>query len=167
MPDYAAFFLSSRQDVVQLELVEITHPSFSQPYRFVRNHADGVTVDLSEAEQGVEFAYYPARVTLRGSRDDLDSQLRIDLGDLGELIPAELDRVAAQNAHSIKPALRYWAFRSDDLTEPLFGPLELETGAVTSIEGGSSMDCRAPATNLTRTGERYKLDRFTTLRGFL
>ncbi len=167
MPDYAAFFLSSRQDVVQLELIEITHPSFSQPYRFVRNHADGVVVDLSAEEEGVAFQYYPARVSLRGSRDDLDSQIRIDLGDTGEIIPQEIDRVHDGGGFTVRPQLRYWAFRSDDLTEPLFGPLTMETSAINTNEGGASMDCRAPATNLTRTGERYKLDRFSSLRGFL
>lgn len=167
MADYEAFFLASRSDVVQLELIEITHPSFSQAYRFVRNHADGVTVRLSDDEPAVYFQYYPAKVSVRGSRDDLDSQITIELGDLGEIIPAEIELVAATGGFGIKPELRYWAFRSDDLTSPLFGPLLLETAAINSVEGGSSMDCRAPSTNLTRTGERYKLDRFTTLQGFL
>lgn len=167
MSDYEAFFLTSRSDVVQLELIEITHPAFSQAYRFVRNHADGVTVDLSPTQLAVPFQYYPARVSIRGSRDDLDSQITIQLGDLGEIIPEEIDRVAATGAFGVKPQLRYWAFRSDDLTSPLVGPLYLETATINSVEGGSSMDCRAPATNLTRTGERYKLDRFPTLQGFL
>ena len=71
MGTYSDYFLNSRASVVQLELVELTHPNFTQPYRIVRNAADGITVDLSPSELAVPFTYYPARVEQLGARDDL------------------------------------------------------------------------------------------------
>lgn len=167
MSRYSEFFLNSRASVVQLELVEVAHPDFSQPYRFVRNHADGVTVDLSDDEQGVEFVYYPARVSSVGAKDDLDAAIRVELGDLGELIPAELDAVDEAGGSLIKPTVRYWVFRSDDLSAPIFGPLQLEVTTFNFNAEGCSFQAEAPRLNLVRTGERYDLGRFPMLRGFL
>ena len=108
---HADFFLGSRSSIVQLELIEITHPAFTQAYRIVRNHADGVTVDLSPSELAVDFDYYPVRVTQTGARDDLDASIKIDFGDLGEILPLELDAVAEAGGFLTKPTifLNLWA----------------------------------------------------------
>lgn len=165
--DYADFFLNSRSNVVQLELLEIAHPDFTQPHRIVRNHADGVTVDLSDDELAVDFLYYPARVSSVGARDDLDAAIRVELGDLGEVVPVELDAVDEAGGTLIKPTVRYWVFRSDDLSAPIFGPLNLEVTNFNFNVDGASFEAQAPQLNINRTGERYKLDRFPMLRGFL
>lgn len=161
------FFLNSRSNVVQLELFELTHPAFTQPYRIVRNKRDGVVVDLSPTELGVAFTWYPANIRARGARDDLDVSIQIDLGDLGEVLPAELDAVDAAGAWLTKPVLRYWTFRSDDLTAPLYGPIVLEAASFNSNEEGTSFEARAPLLNTTKTGERYTLTRFPMLKGLL
>lgn len=167
MSAYSEFFLASRSDVVQLELVELTHPDFTKPYRIVRNARDGVVVDLSPAEQGVSFEYYPARAEQQGARDDLDFAIRLDVGDVGEVIPAEVDAVAAAGGFSIKPAMRYWTFRSDALSAPIFGPVTLEVPAINFSPQGASLEARAPSLNSTRTGERLTLDRFPMQRGLI
>lgn len=164
---YSEFFLNSRRDVVQLDLVEITHPDFTQPYRIVRNAPRGVTVDLSDDEPAVPFVYYPARVTQQGARDDLDSAIQVDLGDLGEVIPGEVDAVAEAGGFEIKPQMRYWTFRSDMLTAPIFGPIDLEIPSFSFTEEGASFEARAPSLNSSKTGERWTLDRFPMLRGFV
>lgn len=166
MSDYTEFFLKSRASVVQLELLEVSHPSWSQTYRIVRNAADGVTVTLETAVTA-EFDYYPARVTSMGSRSDLDVAFRVDLGDLGDIIPLELDAVADDDAFATKPQVLYRTYRSDDLSAPLFGPLVLEADAFSTKAEGTSFVARAPRLNDTSTGELYKLDRFPMLRGFL
>lgn len=166
MTDYSEFFLASRASVIQLELIEFSHPNFTKHYRIVRNAPDGVTVDLSPSEQGVAFDYFPARFQALGARDDLDSGLRIDIGDVGETVPGEINAVAAAGGFRTKPTVRYWAFRSDNLASPIFGPMTLEVPAVTMTEEGSSLEARAPAMNSTRTGDRYTLDRFPMQRGF-
>jgi hypothetical protein len=167
MSRYSEFFLNSRATVVQLELLEVSHPDFSAPYRFVRNARDGVTVDLSDTEQEVFFQFYPAKVSSIGTRDDLDAGIRIELGDLGEIIPDELDNVDRAGGWLIKPEVRYWVFRSDDLTAPIYGPLTLEVDTFNFSYEGAAFEAQAPRLNMNRTGERYKLDRFPMLRGFL
>ena len=167
MSTYTAYFLNSRSNVVQLELVELSHPNFSQPYRIVRNAADGITVDLSPTELAVPFVYYPAKVEQLGARDDLDSAIRMDLGDLGEVVPDEIDRVAEAGGFMTKPGVRYYTFRSDQLTAPMFGPIHLEVPSISFNEDGASFEARAPALNSTKTGERLTLDRVPMQRGFL
>lgn len=167
MGTYTEYFLNSRSSVVQLELVELSHPNFAQVHRIVRNARDGVTVDLSPSELGVPFVYYPAHVEPTGARDDLDSGIRMDLGDVGEVVPAEIDAVAEAGGFMTKPAVRYWTFRSDDLASPMFGPIHLEVPSISFNEEGASFEARAPSLNSTKTGERLTLDRIPMQRGFL
>ncbi len=166
MTDYTEFFLASRRDVAQLEMFEVTHPNFTKPYRIVRNAPKGVTVNLSNEEPNVTFDYYPAIITPSGSKDDLDASVKVQLGDLGEVIPFEIDAVEAAGGFLTKPQLRYWAFRSDVLAAPIYGPLLLEVPSVTHDGVSSTLEASAPRLNVTGTGERYDLTRFPMLRGF-
>lgn len=167
MSRWSEFFLGSDVVVVQLELIEVTHPNFLQAHRFVRNAGEGVTVDLADDELAVFFQYYPARVTSLEARDDLEAAIRVELGDLGEIIPEELDEVDDAGGFLTKPQVRYWVFRSDDLSEPVFGPLRLEVTTFNFNQQGAAFEATAPHLNVTRTGERYILDRFPMLRGWL
>lgn len=162
MSDYTEFFLASRREVVQLELIEISHSSFSQIYRKVRNNSYGVTIPAIG-----EFDYYPMRLTPIASRENLDFGLKVDLGDLGEILPTELDRVMTDATFSEKPSFRYWTYRSDDLTAPLFGPLLLEITTFSFTREGASFEAKAPSLNINGTGEIYTFERFPMLRGFL
>lgn len=166
MTTYAEFFLNSKSSVVQLELLEISHPNFTKVYRIVRNAVQGVTVTLETAET-VAFDYYPLRVTPVAAYDNLDQSLKIDLGDLGEVLPKELDSVSSADAFFIKPLIKYRTYRSDDLTAPLYGPLILEVSTFTFNREGSMFEAKAPSLNVNKTGELYKIDRFPMLRGFL
>jgi hypothetical protein len=164
--DYAAYFLSSKSSVVYLETLEISHPSFSQTYWIVRNAIGGITATL-ETAVAQAFVYYPLRIRPVGASDDLDQVLRVDLGDLGEIIPKEIDAITAAGTMGIKPTVKYRAWRSDDLTEPLVGPLVLEIADLSSNREGSSFEASAPKFNINRTGELYRLERFPMLRGLL
>jgi hypothetical protein len=165
--DYSEFFLNSRADIVQLELLEVSHPDFTQPYRIVRNAADGVTVSIPGRAGTYDFGYYPAKVTSIGARDDLDTGVRVELGDLGEIVPSELDAVDAAGGMFIKPTVLYWVYRSDDLTAPIYGPLALEIRAFNFDHTGAAFEAVGPQLNQNRTGELYRLERFPMLRGFL
>jgi hypothetical protein len=161
------FFLGSKSSVVQLDLIEISQPSFSKVYRLVRNATNGITVRL-ETGAVKTFDYYPLRFKKAAMSDDLDYVVQIDFGDLGEIVPSESDRVAADDAYLIKPQVIYRAYRSDDLlTGPLIGPINLQVDAFSSNPGGCSFQAKAPSLNVNKTGEIYDLDRFTGLRGFL
>jgi hypothetical protein len=166
MSDYSEFFLNSDSKVVQLELLEISHTSFSQVYRVVRNKSDGVTVTLEDSTEQ-DFEYYPLKITIGKSGDDLDQELQIDFGDLGEVLPQELDRVQADDNFQEKPVLIYRTYRSDDLTQPLSGPIRYEIPNIPFKRQGASFTARAPRLNQSATGEIYTFDRFPSLKGFL
>ena len=166
MSKYSEFFLSSRSSVVQLETIEVSHSSFSNVYRVVRNAVNGVTVTLEDKTRA-EFKYYPLRITGIGLRDNLDYGLKVDLGDLGEVLPLEVDRISAAGRYDEKPKVVYRTYRSDDLSAPLYGPLILEIRSFNFNRDGASFEANAPSLNLNATGELYKIDRFPMLRGFL
>lgn len=92
---YSQFFLNSGSNIVQLELVELSHPLFSQVYRIVRNAIAGVTVTLEDSTVQT-FQYYPVKLTPSGAYNDLDQTLQIQFGDLGQILPMELDRLITQ-----------------------------------------------------------------------
>lgn len=166
MPTYAEFFLKSKSSVVQLETLEISHPNFTKIYRIVRNAVQGTTVTL-ENGLSAKFDYYPLAIENAGVRDDLDQAITINLGDLGEVLPKELDEISSNDGFAIKPTVIYRTYRSDDLTRPLFGPVLLEVTSFAFNRDGSTFEAKAPSLNVNKTGERYKLDRFPMLRGFL
>ncbi len=163
---YSEFFLKSSGSVVQLECLEISHSAFTKTYRVVRNATNGITVRY---EDGVLYAhtYYPLQVQSLGARGDLDQGLQINLGDLGEVLPTELDAVTSANGFGEKPIVKYRTFRSDDLNSILFGPLVLEVKTFSFNREGSTFEAKAPSLNINKTGELYKIDRFSMLRGFL
>lgn len=151
---------------MQLECLQISHSAFTKTYRIVRNATKGIAVRY---ENGTlyDHDYYPLQVQSLGMRGDLDQGLRINLGDLGEVLPTELDAVSSANGFSEKPVVQYRTFRSDDLENVLFGPLVLEVTTFSFNRTGSTFEAKAPSLNINRTGELYKLDRFPMLRGFL
>ncbi len=161
-----AYFLSTQSSVVALETIEISHPAFTTTYRCVRNAVDGVTVMVEDSSMQ-EFIYYPLAITELGDSPDLDFGVRIDLGDLGEVLPKELDAVSAASMLNIKPTVIYRVYRDDDLLSPIIGPLRLEARNFTFAAEGASFEAAAPYVNLNKTGETYNLTRFFTLRGFV
>lgn len=164
---YAGYFLNSRSSVVQLETLEISHPNFSQVYRIVRNATAGLTATI-ETGGTAFFEYYPVKIVPHYARDDLDHSISITFGDLGEILPKEMDLVMkAPGGLATKPTVKYRVYRSDDLSAPLYGPLRLEVEAFTFDKEGSTFDAKAPSINVTRTGEVYSMSRFPALRGFL
>jgi len=166
MSAYSEFFLGSSASVIQLELLEISHPSFTKIYRTVRNARAGVTVTLETGESAT-FDWYPLRISSVGSRDDLTQSLKVDLGDLGAVLPQELDLVAAGDSFDVKPIVLYRTYRSDDLAVPLFGPLQLEVTTFAFKREGSSFEAKAPDLNASNTGELFTIERFPMLRGFV
>lgn len=161
------YFLNSRSDVVAYDCIEISHPAFTQVYRRVRNHREGVTVTLEGGGAPVHFDWYPLAIQEMTDSADLDNGIRISFGDLGEVLPKELDAVTEADLMSVKPKVIYRVYRSDDLSAPMIGPIELEATSFSFTQEGASFEAVAPYVNRTRTGETYNLTRFYTLRGFL
>jgi hypothetical protein len=57
---YSEFFLNSRSSVAQLELIEVSHPDFSGPHRFVRT-PEPVGMWLVPASAIAEFEALPVQ----------------------------------------------------------------------------------------------------------
>jgi hypothetical protein len=162
----SAYFLGSKKTIVLLETLEITHPQFSRAYRIVRNAVGGITAQV-EGGTSRNFTYYPTRITKGARADDLNFSIQADFGELGEIVPQELDLIRANDAFGTKPTVTYRSFRSDDLTAPLDGPYVLEAEQFACDAFACSFVAAAPQLNLLGTGEIYTLARFEMLRGFL
>lgn len=118
-------------------------------------------------EFAFDYEYYPARVMPVAATDDMVQALSVSLGDVGDVIAAEIERVWEANGMGTRPTLTYRGFRSDDLSAPIKGPITLELVNVTTTKYGAEFEARAPELNATRTGELYTLERFPMLRGFM
>lgn len=162
---YAEFFLKSSSSIRELETIQISHPSFSKVYSCVRNARLGLAATIENGSL-VTFDYYPMAIKFNGAQDDLDYGITITFGDLGEVIPAELDNVTTANTFGIKPMITYRTFRSDVLTAPMF-VAKLQVTTFSFTKEGCSFDAAAPSLNLVSTGEVYAIDRFPMLRGLL
>jgi hypothetical protein len=165
MSAYATFFLNARKDVVQLETVELSHPNWSKVYRLVRNAVQGIQVTL-ETGASAQYQYYPMQLIEGTTSDDLDQTLQIDLGDLGQVLPPELDNVAGGNGFMTRPLCLYRVYRSDDFSGPIYGPIRYQVISVATKKKNSTLQTQAPQLNINGTGEIYRLDRFTMLRSF-
>lgn len=163
MSDLTEYFLNRTADVGKHETLEISHPAFSKIYRVVRNPPPPIILGL--LAEGEQYDYYPLEITSLGARPNLDSGFSINMGDLGEVIPTELDLVAEDDSWLIKPTVIWRTYRSDDLTQPLQGPITLEVSNFAFKKEGCSFEARAPSLNINRTGEIYTTTRFPMLRG--
>lgn len=160
------YFLKSPSKVGQLDTIELSHPSFSKTYFMVRNHLKGFTARL---ENGVNtfFEYVPMQIGKGSVKDDLDQTIDITIGDVGDIITLEIEKIELSQSYDIKPTLIYRTYRSDDFTRPLFGPVQLQVTDLQLTEEGCSFQAKAESLNVVKTGELYDLDRFKPLRGVI
>ena len=127
MTDYVSYFLNGSSAVVRLDTIVISHPNMSQDYALVRNHRAGMTATLETGAQQ-DFMYYPFGLNDSEVTQSLDYGLEIILGDLGEILPMEIDRIRAADAMGTPPTVVFRAYTSDDLSAPVIGPIVLEMG---------------------------------------
>ena len=162
---YIEFFLNSNSSVVELQCIELSHPNFSQTHRVVRNNLSGATV-THEDGLDYEYAYYPLSVRFSSSREDLDFGVEIEFGDLEGNLQDEMDTIWAADGFTVKPTCVVRHYRSDDLSEPIFGPLNLVVEELAFNYQGAQFDAVAPFKNLSSTGRIYNLNDFKMMRGF-
>lgn len=164
MPDFD-FWLNGDPTDVRLHLVEITHPSFSKPWRIVQNWADGITVQ-HEDELFYDYEYVPMTIEKGASSDNLDQSLTIGVGDLGEDFPKELKALRAGEYSKIRPTVNYREYNLSDLTKVQVSALGLELAENNPKPEGAVFTCRAKQMNLTATGESYNTRDYPTMKGF-
>ena len=182
MTAYHEYFLGSSPSVAQLELLEISHPRFTQTFRVVRNteqdelaaldaqgnNKRGVIVMHEGAVGPFEYESMPMAITKIGTGNDVDQILKVDIGDLGSLIPQEIDAVMTANAMLTKPLVKYRVYRSDDTSEVglIFGPTVHEITTLTYSKTGCAFEAVSPRLSITRTGRKYTVKEFPMMRAF-
>jgi hypothetical protein len=124
------------------------------------------TAKLETLAQQV-FEYVPMKISENPSSDDLDYSLTVQFGDIGELLPFELDNIVEADGLFTKPILIYRSYRSDDLTQILYGPIELKIRSFAFNREGATFEATVDRANSQRTGEIYTIARFPMLRVFL
>jgi len=162
----AAFFLNTDASIFEYETLEIDHTNMAAPIYLVRNNRYGLTATLETAAE-VTFVYVPMKVTRASLRGDMDSSMKFALGDLGEIIPDQLDAIRTAGGLGEKPTVKFRTFRSDDLSAPFFGPITLEMRSLPRSGDGAAFDASPPRLNLSRTGIRYAIADQPQLRALL
>lgn len=159
------YWLKGSSKQIRIECVEITHPSFSKHYRFTRNAMNGVR---AKDEQGVwrDYEYLPLSITASRAASDLEQGFTIAIGDVGEIMSLEIDRLRNGQYPHIRPTVNYRAYLSDDLTKPSFNVLGLEVTDNQPNKRGSVFVCKARELNKTSTGIVYTLKDYPELKAF-
>ena len=161
------FFFNSSRAVSRIDGFTISHSSFSRVFYLVRNPNPFRPELPLKHEDGTlhTYQYCPMALKPLASRGDLDYGLSITLGDLGELLPAELDLILAADTNLERPAVVYRSWKSDRLDVPMSGAIRLQVDEITMSRDGSTFEAVAPYLNLTKTGSLYTRERFPMLEG--
>ena len=168
MADYTSFFLNSSSGVTPLECVEITHPDFDQPFRYVKNDTEGVIVKHTPTGSNIRYDYQPMSIQRSTVTNDLDQKLALTIADVEDhLIESVLAARLGDNWNQ-RPQVKWRLYRDDDLSSPMVELQTLEVAALSKDDSGNcTFDAQAPELNSVKTGETYSLERFPLLRGMI
>lgn len=164
MTDLDKFHLDATPSAAMLELVEISHPLWPKPLRYVTNHADGVTV---KHENGMVYQYefMPVQINKGATSDDLDQTLSITVGDLGQVVPQLLKIIRDANNFE-RPTVVYRAYASNNLNTPLQVVKGYEVEDRTTDHQATTFNAATKRANSTGSGLFYTVDEFPSLKGF-
>lgn len=166
-PQYVDFYLGSSSAVFELHTLQVSQSSFSRVYHFQPYYREGLWLRDESGEQQF-FEWMPMRLEPLEERGDLGFGLTVTLGDLGEILPDEIQRAREAGTLVTDPAVvRYRIYRSDNLDAPMYGPITLQAKTITRSGQGAQFEAKAPQINATKTGMVYRTDLFPTLLGFL
>lgn len=162
------YFFTSPPSVVRYQLFELSHPNFSNTFRIVRNAVLRGEIEVMHEGDVGPFTYhhYPVQIKTMGSAGNMDQELEITFGDLGEVLPLQLELIQEANGMQTKPTCVYREYSSADLTEPMYGPFTLVLNGMTFNKTGTTFVAKPISFNRGRTGEVYDVGRFPMLRGF-
>lgn len=163
--EYAKFFLNRKVDVYQLECIELSHPSFLNTYRVVRNDDRGVYVQHKVGAGQVYYEFLPVSIQRSGMLGDLDQTLTVSISGLGDVLPDEFERVIEGQYSNVKPTVNYRLYSSDNLNTPIFYLLDLQLASVAMNHKAVTFKAESPRLNTNKTGDIFSLDRFSGLKG--
>jgi len=163
--EYAKFFLNRKVDIYQLECIELSHPSFLNTYRIVRNDDRGVYVQHKEGGGQFFYEYLPVSIQRSGMLGDLDQTLTVSVSGLGDVLPDEFERIMEGQFTDVKPNVNYRIYSSDNLNSPIHYLLGLQLAGVSMDNKSVTFKAESPRLNTTKTGDIFALDRFSGLKG--
>lgn len=160
MTDYTAFFLNTSGGVVQLECLEISHPSFPKVFRYMRNDEDGMWIGK------VFYQYQPMSIKRSNVTNDLEQKLSITLADMEDELMNAVNNIRSSSSPRVKPKIVFKIYRDDDLSAPM---IEMQTLEIPTISKDSTglvtFDAQAPELNAVKTGRLYTFEDYPLLRG--
>lgn len=157
MDDFTSFFLNNHGGAVVLECLEITHPSFNESARFIKNDTDGVIAE------GQSYEYQPMSIKRNNVSNDLEQQLSITLADMEDHFFKQVINTMDSNT---RPSVVFKLFSDQDLETPLMTMQKLEIASLSKDSAGlATFDAQAPELNSVKTGRIYTLEDFPLLRG--
>lgn len=167
MPDYN-YWMGGDPDDIRLQCIEITHPSFTKPYRIIAQSINGEPVTVTH-EDGTKCTYehIPVAISKGANSDDLDQSFTVTVGDLGEDFPQEIRRLRNGKYPTVEPTFNYREYNYSDLSKPQVTMLGLQVKDYERKAEGAVFSCQARQLNVTKTGESYNLDDYPTMRGFI
>lgn len=156
------FFLNSPSTVIELDLLQISHPFFTKTYRIVRNAVEGLMMP-----NGDFYQYLPVEITTLTTGNNMDYAIKVTLGDLSEILPPEIKSLQASDSLDIEPKVDHFVYRHDDLSEPLATSLNLHLADFNFNSVNSFFTAKAPTINNTKTGRPYSVEDFPMMKAFL
>lgn len=160
MTDYVGFFLNGGGDVMQLECVEISHPSFTDTFRYVKNDTDGLIAG------GTFYQYQPMSIERNNVSNDLDQTMSITIADMQDELSLAVRAIQKSAYPTTRPSIVYKIFRSDELDAPMLTLQTLEAKTISkNSEGLVTFEAQAPELNSVKTGVQYTLENAPLLRG--
>ena len=159
MADYTSFYLNNSGGVVPLECVEISHPSFSKVFRYVKNDTDGIVAG------GHSYDYQPMSIKRSNVSNDLEQALSITIADMDDELAESIAAIRNSVFALTKPECVFKIFRDDDLTEPMTQLQTLEIPTISKDSTGLvTFDAQAPQLNSVKTGQTYSIEDYPLLR---
>ncbi|NNP75569.1 hypothetical protein A7P54_03935 [Acinetobacter sp. Ac_3412] len=159
MADYTSFYLNASSGVVPLECIEISHPSFSKVFRYVKNDSNGIVAE------GQNYVYQPMSIKRNNVSNDLEQTLSLTIADMDDELALAVLAIRESIYSTVKPECKFKLFRDDDLTAPM---TQLQTLEIPTISKDSSglvtFDAQAPQLNSVKTGRTYSIEDYPLLR---
>ncbi|MBO1529658.1 DUF1833 family protein [Psychrobacter sp. F1192] len=171
MDDIKDLHLDSSPSIALLETLEVSHSLWSEPIRIVTNHADGVDAMLETGEV-VSFEFAPLIINKGMTSDDLDQNLNITLGDLGEIVPPLIKQIRdAASDEFPQVTYRAYAFNTASMTFAKDKPIDIIKGLnieqMSRDHQATTFDAKTSDKNTVKTGRPYSLDEYPDLKGLL
>lgn len=172
MPNYS-YFLSGDPDDVLFQTIEIRHPAFEHYHRFVANKADGLYVPVETQDEAgnliteqLFYEYAPLEIKLGESNESLDQYIDVTIGDLGDILPAEIEAIRnSEYTPMQKPEVIYCEYLASNLAEPSLVISNLEISEYRMKSGMAIFKCEVKKLNARKTGVTYNLKDFPIMRG--